>query len=110
MESEYKPPFTMTDNIINLVIEIGELVGGISETEGLSSNPRLRRVNRIKTIYSSLAIEQNTLTIEQVSDVIEGKRILAPPQDIKEVKNAFEIYEKLELLNPYSLEDLYTLC
>lgn len=106
MESEYKPPFTMTDNIINLVIEIGELVGVISETEGLSSNPRLRRVNRIKTIYSSLAIEQNTLTIEQVSDVIEGKRILAPPQDIKEVKNAFEIYEKLELLNPYSLEDL----
>lgn len=82
------------------------MVGAISETEGMTSNPKLRRINRIKTIYSSLAIEQNTLTIEQVSDVIEGKRILAPPQDIKEVKNAFEIYEKMELLNPYSLEDL----
>lgn len=82
------------------------MVGAISETEGMTSNPKLRRINRIKTICSSLAIEQNTLTIEQVSDVIEGKRILAPPQDIKEVKNAFEIYEKMELLNPYSLEDL----
>lgn len=106
MSIEYKPPFTMTDYITNLVIEIGELVGGISETECMSSNPKLRRINRIKTIYSSLAIEQNTLTIEQVSDIIDGKRILAPPQDIREVKNAFEIYEKLQFLNPYSLEDL----
>ena len=63
MEMEYKPPFTMTDYITNLVIEIGELVGAISETEGMKSNPKLRRINRIKTIYSSLAIEQNTLTI-----------------------------------------------
>lgn len=106
MEIGYKPPFTMTDQITNLIIEIGELVGAISVAQGLSSNPKLRRINRIKTIYSSLAIEQNTLTIEQVSDVIEGRRVLASPQDIKEVKNAFEIYEKMGGLNPYSLEDL----
>lgn len=106
MDTGYRPPFTMNDKITNLVIEIGELTGKIAISDGLSSNPTLRRINRIKTIYSSLAIEQNTLTLEQVSDVINGKRILASPQDIKEVKNAYEIYEKLDLLNPYSVEDL----
>ena len=66
----------------------------------------LRRENRIKTIYSSLAIEQNTLTLEQVTDVINGKRVLAPPKDIKEVQNAYEIYERLEELNENSVKDL----
>ncbi|MBS5187804.1 MAG: Fic family protein, partial [Fusobacterium nucleatum] len=65
-----------------------------------------RRENRIKTIYSSLAIEQNTLTLEQVTDVINGKRVLAPPKDIKEVQNAYEIYERLEELNENSVKDL----
>ena len=106
MKNKYNPPFKIIDEITNLVIEIGELTGMIAVSQKLSSNPVLRRENRIKTIYSSLAIEQNTLTLEQVTDVIEGKRILAPPKDIKEVKNAYEIYEKLELLNPYSVKDL----
>ncbi len=106
MKNNYNPPFKITDEITNLVIEIGELTGVISVSQKLSQNPVLRRENRIKTIYSSLAIEQNTLTLEQVTDVIKGKRILAPPKDIKEVKNAYEIYEKLELLNPYSVKDL----
>ena len=106
MKKEYNPPFKITDEITNLVIEIAELTGMILISEKLSSNPVLRRENRIKTIYSSLAIEQNTLTFEQVTDLINGKRVLAPPKDIKEVKNAYEIYEKLDLLNPYSIKDL----
>lgn len=63
-------------------------------------------MNRIKTIHSSLAIEQYTLSLEQVSDVINGKRVLAAPKEIQEVKNAYEAYEKLRKLEPYSLEDL----
>ena len=66
----------------------------------------LRRTNRIRTIYSSLAIEQNTLSLEQVTAVLNGKRVIAPPKDIAEVKNAYEIYEMMDSLNPYSVEDL----
>ena len=106
MGKEYKPPFTITENITNQVIEIGELVGRIAEKERLSTNPKLRRINRIKSIYSSLAIEQNTLTMEQVTDIIGGKRVLAPPQDIREVKNAYEAYQQLSRMDPYSIEDL----
>ena len=69
-------------------------------------NPVLRRENRIKTIHSSLAIEQNILTLQQVTDVINGKRILGPPQDIREVKNAYEAYERVSGLNPYSVKNL----
>ena len=66
----------------------------------------LRRTNRIRTIYSSLAIEQNTLSLEQVTAVLNGKRVIAPPKDIAEVKNAYEIYEMMDSLNPYSVDDL----
>ncbi len=69
-------------------------------------NPPLRRTNRIQTIYSSLAIEQNTLDIEQVTAVLSGKRVIAPPKDIAEVKNAYEIYDNMDKLNPYSIDDL----
>ena len=102
----YIPPFTMTDAITNLVIEIAELTGAMTVSEQLSKNPKLRRDNRIKSIHSSLAIEQNTLTEEQVSDVIDGKRVLGPPQDIREVQNAYEAYEVMTKLNPYSVKDL----
>ena len=105
----YEPPFTMTEEITNLVIQIGDLAGQISTANGLSRNPKLRRENRILSIYSSLAIEQNTLTIEQVSDIIAGKRVLGPPKDIREVKNAYEAYDLLTELNPYSIEDLLKL-
>lgn len=101
-----KPPFNITSTILNRVTTIAELVGKISATPALSPNPTLRRTNRIKTIYSSLAIEQNTLNIEQVTDVINGKRVIAPPKDIKEVKNAYEIYEMMDSLDPYSVDDL----
>ena len=104
--SDYKPPFEMTETIANLTAEIAELAGEISVYEGLTTNPKLRRENRIRTIHSSLAIEQNTLTIDQVTDVINGKRVLAPPADIKEVQNAYEIYNRLDALNPLSMDDL----
>ena len=106
MSETYIPPFAMTDEITNLVIEIAELTGAMTVSEQLSKNPRLRRDNRIKSIHSSLAIEQNTLTVEQVSDLIAGKRVLGPPQDIREVKNAYEAYEVLARLNLYSVKDL----
>lgn len=106
MPDKYVPPFTMTEEIMNRVIEIGELVGQIVAHDNLSTNPKLRRENRIKTIYSSLAIEQNTLTLDQVTDVLEGKRVLAPPAEIREVKNAYDAYEQLPKLNMYSVKDL----
>lgn len=102
------PPFELTNRIIIDVAEIAELVGRVSSTDRLSANPALRRSNRIRTIYGSLAIEQNTLTLDQVTAVLDGKWVLAPPKDIAEVRNAFEIYERLEELNPYSIDDLLT--
>ncbi len=106
MKDGYVPPFTMTEEIMNMVIEIGELVGQIDAHNNLVANLKLRRENRIKTIYSSLAIEQNTLTLKQVTDVINGKRVLAPPAEIREVKNAYEAYDQLQKLNMYSVKDL----
>lgn len=106
MTDNYTPPFTATESITNLVIEIAELTERISLSDRLSRNPKLRRENRIRSIYSSLAIEQNSLTMDQVSDIIDGKRVLGPPQDIREVKNAYEAYELLTRLNPYSIKDL----
>ena len=103
-----KPPFEITNAIIGYVAEIAELVGKLTSTNQLSANPTLRRTNRIRTIHGSLAIEQNTLTLEQVTAVLNGKQVLAPPKDIAEVKNAYEIYERLDELNPFSVDDLLT--
>lgn len=103
---EYKPPFTINDNIINLLAKISELVGQVSVLHKDSISPKLRRENRIKTIHSSLAIEHNSLSLEQVTAVISGKRILGAPQEIKEVQNAYEAYEIMLSLNPLDIEDL----
>lgn len=101
-----KPPFEITNQIIDSVAEIAELVGRLNVTSPLSANPTLRRINRIRTIHGSLAIEQNTLSLEQVTAVLNGKHVLAPPKDIAEVRNAYEIYERLDDLDPYSVDDL----
>lgn len=101
-----KPPFEITNTILDEIAEIAELVGHANASLGLSTNPTLRRTNRIRTIYSSLAIEQNTLSLEQVTAVLNGKQAIAPPKDIAEVKNAYEIYEMMDSLNPYSVDDL----
>ena len=103
-----KPPFEITNAMIDHIAEIAELVGRLTSANQLSSNSTLRRTNRIRTIHGSLAIEQNTLTPEQVTAVLNGKQVLAPPKDIVEVKNAYEIYERLDELDPYSMDDLLT--
>ena len=106
MSETYQPPFRMTEEITNLIVEIGQYVGSITTYELMHRNPVLRRENRIKSIYSSLAIEQNTLSLDQVSDVIDGKRVLGSPEDIREVKNAYEAYERVSKLDPYSVKNL----
>ncbi|WP_338944690.1 Fic family protein [Fusobacterium canifelinum] len=106
MKKELSPSFKITNETLNFIYEIGELVGKISAEKEFEKNLTLRRENRIKTIYSSLAIEQNTLTLEQVTDVINGKRVLAPLKDIKEVQNAYEVYERIDELDENSVNDL----
>lgn len=101
-----QPPFEINERIMADVIEIAELVGRVSVTDKISMNPTLRRTNRIQTIYSSLAIEQNTLDIEQVTAILSGKRVIASPKDIAEVQNAYEIYDNMDKLNPYSIDDI----
>ncbi len=102
----YIPPFSLTDEMMSLVANIAELVGHLSATTEQLPAPHLRKENRIKTIQSSLAIENNSLTIEQVTAIIEGKRVLGAPNEIQEVKNAVDAYELLLELNPYKEKDL----
>ena len=83
----YIPPFKVTDEIMNYVIEIAEMVGRLSASTDNLPTPKLRKQNRIKTIQSSLAIENNSLSIEQVTDIINGKKVFGPLDEIKEVKN-----------------------
>lgn len=106
--AEYEPPFTMTDNIIDLLMKISEQLGRITVLQPDSITPLLRRENRIRTIHSSLAIEHNTLTREQVTAIIDGKRVLGNPNEIREVQNAYRAYELLLTLNPFSVDDLLT--
>ena len=101
-----QPPFEITNKIVDLVAQVAELAGRLSVSDRLSADPVLRRANRIRTIHGSLAIEQNTLSLEQVTAVLGGKQVLAPPKDVAEVKNAYEIYERLDELDPYSMDDL----
>ena len=102
----YRPPFHITDRITTLVAEIGEEVGRISVLSHGNLNPHLRRENRIRTIHSSLAIEHNSLSLEQVTAILNGKRILGNPNEIREVQNAYEAYDMMLSLDPYSVKDL----
>ena len=102
----YTPPYTITDEILNLVSDITEILTKLTIDDKMNYNPRLRRDNRVKTIHASLAIEDNSLSIEQVTDIIAGKRVLGPQNEICEVKNAFEAYENLLELNPYLIKDM----
>jgi len=102
----YAPPFEITSQITDLLVKIGGELVRLEGSAGSSLTPHLRRGNLIRTIQASLAIEQNTLTIEQVTAVIEGKMVAGQPHKIKEVQNAFTVYEQLERLDPYSSADL----
>ncbi|MCF6312161.1 MAG: Fic family protein [Verrucomicrobiales bacterium] len=103
------PPYTITPAILDLLTRIAEEVGrlGLGDTSSPASrSPQLRRKNRIKSIHASLAIENNTLSLEQVTALIEGKRVLGPPKEVQEVKNAFAAYEGLAGWSPYRIDDL----
>ncbi len=106
MSKTYIPPFKITPAIISFIAEISQMIGRLSVFEDTAKTIRLRRANRLKTIQGSLAIENNTLTLEQVTAIISGKRVLGHPREIQEVKNAFAAYEMLESLNPLSQKDL----
>ena len=103
---KYIPPYDITEEMLELTSEIMELLGELKNVSELEKLPRLRRVSRIKSIHSSLAIENNTLSLQQVTDVIEGKRVLGPQDDIIAVKNAFQTYKVIDEVNPFSIEDL----
>lgn len=102
----YAPPFKLTNTMLDLVASISEKVGRITTGKNLESKPHLRKNNRVKSIYSSLKIEANSLTIGQVRDVIDGKLVLGEQKEIQEVKNAYEAYEKINEIDPYDIEEL----
>ena len=100
------PPYILSDRMMNLVSEIMLQIGQANYFEKLNKFPELRRKTRIRSIYSSLAIENNSLSLNQVEDVINGKIVIGDMKDIQEVKNALNAYNELDNLDPYSLDDL----
>ena len=104
----YKPKYTLTDEIVTLVADIAAKAEALTIHSGMGQNIKLRRINRVKSIQSSLAIENNTLTVEQVTALIDGKRVLAPPQDVLEAQNAIQAYNNLLDWNPYDIDNMLT--
>lgn len=103
----YTPPFTINDEILSLVSEISEQIGALNVMLGNSMpSPMLRKENQIKTIHSSLAIEHNSLSLQQVTDIIEGKHVLGAPNEIQEVKNAVQAYQLMQQLDAFNEKDL----
>ena len=103
---ENYPPYTITDKMLNYVSDIMKKIGEANYFESLNRYPELRRKSRIRSIHSSLAIENNQLSLFQVEDVINGKMVIGEQKDIQEVKNAYEAYEQIDKVNPYSVDDL----
>ncbi|SEK63644.1 Fic family protein [Pseudomonas sp. NFIX51] len=104
--SRYQPPLTLTPTMLALVAQISEQVGRLSARHEATLTPQLRRGNRIRTIQASLAIENNTLSLEQVTAVLEGRRVLGMPREIQEVRNAFAAYEAMPGWRPALREHL----
>lgn len=102
----YQPPYQLTNTLLSVVAEIAELIGRWSAKNNDNLIPRLRRENRIRTIQASLAVEQNSLTLEQVTALLNGKTVLGPPKEIQEVHNAFAAYEALPKWQTGNLEHL----
>lgn len=102
----YKPPYEITTSILNKVATIMKMIGKFSSMNNLSTQPLLRRKNQIKSIHSSLAIENNQLTESQVKDLINGRLVIGPQKDILEVQNAIKVYERIQDIDPYNQNDL----
>lgn len=99
-----KPPYIITNKILNLIASISEKLGEINSAHLIKPPTELRKKNKIKTIHSTLEIEGNSLTIEQITAIIENKRVIGNKEDILEVKNAITIYDNLDKLNPFSFK------
>ena len=104
--NEYAPPFTLDESILRFVAAIGEAVGRLSAIEDFERSLKLRRANRVRTIHGSLSIEGNTLSEEQITAILEGKRVIAPPKEILEVKNAVAVHEHFPDWTPSRGSDL----
>jgi Fic family protein len=104
--SRYQPPLTLTTKMLSLIADISEQIGQLTAMDERLQTPQLRRDNRIRTIQASLAIENNTLSIEQVTAVLAGQRVLGLPREIQEVRNAFAAYEAMPDWQPGSRSDL----
>ena len=105
----YSPPFSITNRMLSLVAEIAEKTGRITSYRSFETKPYLRRNNRIRSIHSSLAIEANSLSLDEVRSVIDGKSVIGPEKEIQEVKDAYRAYDMLGAFDPYSLRDLQKL-
>ncbi len=103
---KYVPPFEITPEMLKRVADISEKVTKLDNFSNLNKRPYLRKQSKINSIHSSLAIENNKLTRNQVRDVIDGKMVLGSQKDIQEVKNAYNAYEMINVVNPYSIKDL----
>ena len=106
---QYIPPFSITNTMLTLVAEIAEKTGRITSFRSFETKPYLRRNNRIRSIHSSLAIEANSLSLDEVKNVINGRTVIGPEKEIQEVKNAYQAYDLLGQFDPYSLRDLQKL-
>ena len=104
--SNYVPPYTISNRMLELVADISEKVGRISSHKELESKPHLRRNNRIQSIHSSLKIEANSLSLSEVREVINGQMVLGDQKEIQEVKNAYEAYKKIPEIDPSSISEL----
>lgn len=102
----YQPPCTLTSAIVTLVAKIAETAGRLSVRLDAARDLRLRRINRIRTIHGSLAIEGNTLSKAQITAILDGRRVIAPPRDIQEARNALKAYEQFERWQPQRQADL----
>ena len=107
--SKNAPPFSVTNTMLTLVAEIAEKTGRITSYRSFETKPYLRRNNRIRSIHSSLAIEANSLSVDEVRSVINGRTVIGPEKEIQEVKNAYQAYDMLGKFDPYSLKDLQKL-
>lgn len=105
-QKEYQPPYTVTTAILNLVADISEAVGRLTILTDQTKAFRLRRANRVRTIQGSLAIEGNTLSEAQITAILDGKRVIAPPREVHEVRNALAAYERFETWRPEIEADL----
>lgn len=104
--TDYTPPFSITNKMLTLVADIAEKTGRITSYRSFKTKPHLRRNNRIRSIHSSLAIEANSLSLDEVRGVINGRKVLGPEKEIQEVKNAYRAYDMLGQFDPYSVKDL----